>query len=105
MPDSRIEPPPPLFASALARATDPETSKAAARAIIPHLSKLHAWTTECVQKSPGKTSRELAALYCPTDPRTINRRLGECEARQSVIRGAERACTISGRMAETWWPK
>ena len=97
-------PPGEITPKKLARRADPETSKEAAEVIVPHLVGLHQWAVECVRKSPGKTSRELAVEYCPTDPRTINRRLGECERLKLVRRGKARTCTVSGRSAAVWYP-
>lgn len=89
---------------ALARADDPETSKEAARSVAGIVSELCEWAARCVRQSPGKTQRELGAIYCPTDPRRIGRRLAECEALGVVRRGEPRPCSVSGRRAETWWP-
>ncbi len=93
-----------LFDMPLARTDDPETSHLAAAEIVPHLADLHRWAVECVTQSPGQTQRELGATYCPTDPRKIGRRLNELERIGRLRRGTERPCTISGRMAETWYP-
>lgn len=91
----------PLFK---ARTTDPETSKAGAVYAAPSLPELQRWAAQCVIASPGRTANELAALYCPTDPRTIGRRLGEAERKGLVRRGTVRKCERSGRQAATWWP-
>lgn len=88
----------------LARASDPETSHEAAQAIVASVGELQRWAAECVAKSPGKTARELAAIYCPQDPKRIDRRLGECEKLGMVRRGEVRKCNRSGRSAATWWP-
>jgi hypothetical protein len=88
----------------LARAGDPETSKQAAAEIAPLVNELQQWAAECVKKSPGKTQRELAAIYCPDEPRRIGRRLSECAKLGLVRRGEKRKCSRSGKNAETWWP-
>jgi hypothetical protein len=88
----------------LARATDPETSHEAARTVAAAVGELQEWAAACVRQSPGLTQRELGALYCPTDPRKIGRRLAECERLGMVRRGVARVCSVSGRRAETWWP-
>ena len=97
-------PPGELSAKKLARRTDPETSKEAAERIKPHLGELHRWAQSCVQEAPGLTQRELGAKFCATDPRRIGRRLNECELLGLVKRGVARKCSISGRMADTWYP-
>lgn len=88
----------------LARNNDPGTSNEAAEAIQPHLAGLHAWALDCIVKTPGKTRRELGAIYCTTDPDKIGRRLHELDRQGRVRRGAKRKCTVSGHSAETWWP-
>lgn len=89
----------------LARRTDPETSKAAARQLtLFELRDLRKWAADCVRKSPGLTQRELGDQYCPSDLRKIGRRLAECEKKGLVRRGPARKCSITGRSAETWYP-
>jgi hypothetical protein len=90
--------------NALARSSDPATSQDAGVAIAPYVADLQVWTGDCVRKSPGLTARELAQIYCPTDPRKLGRRLAECERLGLVRRGEARACSVSGRHAETWLP-
>ena len=86
----------------LARAGDPETSRLAAESVADAVASVQRWAARCVKKSPGKTSRELAELYCPTDPRKIGRRLAECEKLGTVVRGKVRKCKVSGKKAATW---
>lgn len=88
----------------LARTTDPETSKLAAVEAAESAAELQQWAADCVAESPGCTQRELGMRYCSTDPRKIGRRLNECDRRGMVRRGPKRACKVSGRQAETWWP-
>lgn len=88
----------------LARATDPATSHQAAAEIAPALGELQEWAAACVRESPGLTQRELGARYCPEDLRKIGRRLAECDTLGLVRRGEARACSITGRKAQTWWP-
>ena len=88
----------------LRRNEHPDTSDAAARAIVPRLADLQRWVIRCVQRSPGLTRRELGAFYCPSDSNQIGRRLREC-ARLGFLRvGPARICRISGRPAQTWFP-
>lgn len=88
----------------LARRTDPETSHQAAAAIAAAVPELCEWAAACVRESPGLTQRELGAKYCPDDLRKIGRRLGEAADRGLVRRGETRACSITGKKAQTWWP-
>lgn len=88
----------------LARRNDPLTSKIAGHEIVPSVADLHKWAAECVERSPGLTQRELGVKYCPDDLRRIGRRLNECEKLGLVRRGQTRACSISKRRADTWWP-
>jgi hypothetical protein len=89
----------------LARKADPETSKAAGRAAGKRLTRLHRWAVRCVAETPGLTQRELGAKHCPDDPRRIGRRLAECDRLGLLVRGPARKCSVSGKRAETWWPK
>lgn len=93
---------PDQYGGALARATDPQTSKDAAEAIRGELAELHRWTVECVTKSPGLTQAELAEIYCATDPRRIGRRLSELVKLGLLRVGETRKCTRTGRAAQTW---
>ena len=89
---------------ALARAGDPETSRRAAASVADAVGVIQRWAAECVAKTPGKTARELAEVYCPTDPRKIGRRLPECVEAGTVRRGEPRKCAVSGKKAATWFP-
>ncbi len=89
---------------ALARAGHPETSQLAAAAVADSVAAVQRWAAGCVAESPGKTARELAELYCPTDPRRIGRRLPECVEAGTVLRGTPRTCAVSGKKAATWFP-
>lgn len=88
----------------LARKADPVTSHIAASDIIQSLAELHRWARKCVLEAPGLTQRELGAKYCPLDLRKIGRRLNEIEKAGWVRRGMKRHCSVSGKLAETWWP-
>jgi hypothetical protein len=90
--------------NALSRTNDPLTSQLAAAEIVSDLANLHDWTVQCVSESPGLTQRELGAKYCPLDLRKIGRRLNECEKLGRVRRGEARKCSLTYRLAETWWP-
>lgn len=86
----------------LARTGDPDTSKRAASEVSDAVAAIQRWAADCVRKSPGLTARELAELYCPTDPRKIGRRLPECCDLGTVVRGESRTCKVSGKKATTW---
>lgn len=89
----------------LARRGDPESSKRAAAAIVPKLSRLQLWAARCVAESPGLSGAELGRRYCPEDVRKINRRLCECERAGLIRRVANgRQCTVSGRTVDAWYP-
>ena len=86
----------------LARRTDPETSKAAAAAIIPALGAIQRKALDAVREAPRLTVRELARRFGLEDPREIGRRLGELEKLGAVIRGKPRKCSVTGRAAAVW---
>lgn len=88
----------PLF-----RSTDPDTSRLAAESIAPKLPCLRDWTAECVRQTPHKTQRELGAIHCPEDLRKIGRRLNECVRLELVRLGVPRKCTVTGKMAQTYY--
>lgn len=126
MPDLRQSPPPSLFApdppdtplersdaprgretalpSILARPSHPESSHRAAESIRESLPALLELAAKCVAEMPGATRRELARRFCPDDPNRIGRRLDECAERGLIRRGPMRACEVSGREVQTWWP-
>lgn len=57
---------------------------------------------EAVAQWPGKTSLELATC-ARMDRYVLARRLPECESAGAVRRGQGRRCSVSGRLAVTWW--
>ena len=61
------------------------------------------WVTLCVKRFPGKTPRELAAIFSNGDHKKFNRRLPEAEKKGLVRRGEFRKCSVSGSATE-WWP-
>lgn len=94
-----------MLAKGKARATDPESSHIAARAIVKsgEIGRQQTQVLELVRQSPGSTSHELsdgnAALRY-----VIARRLPELARLQLVVRGPVRACRITDRLATTWSP-
>lgn len=101
----------PVEPKTLARRSDPETSKAAARAIAPTLNTKQKLALKLVVMFPGETSAELHQRFRRQfidadqkawDSRAIGRRLPELEAQGYVWRPTTRTCSISGRAASTW---
>lgn len=88
------------------RATDPAASHAAEDHINRSgvRARHQEMTAKAVGLYPGMTSLEISerSSICRY---LLARRLPECETAQQVRRGQERRCTVSGRMAATWWPK
>jgi hypothetical protein len=89
----------------IARHTDPDTSKAAAKQITNSgvRGEQHRTVLAAVKAHPGKTSRELAA-EADLDRYMVARRLPELEKLGVVKRAAERMCTIGKLSATTWKP-
>lgn len=87
-----------------ARATDPETSWAAAEHVTGTgiAADQQTKAADAVRAHPGLTSLELSRVtgICRFE---LGRRLPEAERRNLVIRGAVRKCSVSGRSAGTWW--
>lgn len=86
----------------LARTTDPPTSHAAARQIVPHLGRLQQQVYVWIMRSPDKTATELAAEHGIGDPRVLNRRISELHAAGVIVVSGERECRCTGRAARTW---
>jgi hypothetical protein len=92
----------------IARRSDPETSKEAAKEITEsglREGQLLVVLT-MVRKYPRKTSAELAAKAelggIPFDRYTFARRLPELEKAGLIQKLNSRKCTIGGREAHTW---
>lgn len=86
----------------LARRSDPETSHDGAVSIVADLPRLQREALALVRANPNRTASELSQIAGHTDPRRINRRLGELEERGALIRGDARPCSVSGRLAHAW---
>ncbi|MCO7398291.1 winged helix-turn-helix domain-containing protein [Stenotrophomonas maltophilia] len=91
--------------SALARATDIDTSHAAGAHVVS--SGLQAVQQDkaarAVTQNPGMTSHELAQAT-GLDRYMLARRLPELIKEGRVYRGQSRRCKVSDRSACTWWP-
>ena len=91
-----------------ARSSDPETSRAAGRAVTlsGDRERQVRSVAEAVRRHPGLTSAELAAA-CGLDRYVVARRLPDGEKVGLVRRGEPRACTATprpGLKALTWFP-
>ena len=87
-----------------ARKTDPISSHLAANENAKRRPEQVLETAAKVTKYKGKTTAELA--YITTSDRYIlGRRCPDAERMGLIVRGDLRVCTVSGRMALTWWPK
>jgi hypothetical protein len=88
-----------------ARSTDPNSSHdAEAHINATGVRKRHQiMTAAAVKTFPGLTSLEISekAHICRY---LLARRLPECVTAGTVIRGQERRCSVSGRLATTWHP-
>jgi hypothetical protein len=88
-----------------ARASDPFTSHLAAAKVTGSgvRADQQRRAAAAVRQWPGCTSMELA-LKAHQDRYAVARRLPECVVAGVVEKGPARQCTISGRLALTWWP-
>lgn len=88
-----------------ARATDPETSHAAAEQHTRSGARAHqqAQAIAAVRAFPGHTSFELA-LATELDRYMLARRLPEAVTAGAVKKGDAKACDVTGKQATTWWP-
>lgn len=88
-----------------ARKTDPVTSHLAAEyhTRSGDRARQQAQTAEAVRLHPGHTSQELAQLT-GLDRYMLARRLPECVTAGRVTKGSTQRCSVTGRLALTWWP-
>lgn len=88
------------------RSTDPNASHDAEQHINRSgvRARHQQMAAQAVVRHPGMTSLEISerTSLCRY---MLARRLPECETANAVRRGQERRCTVSGRMAATWWPQ
>ena len=86
-----------------ARATDPDTSHAAAEAVTKSGVRAHQQrqVLAALREWPGCTSAELAR-HAHMDRYAVARRLPELVP-LFAFRGVSRNCHVSGRPAVTWW--
>lgn len=88
-----------------ARTTDPETSRLAAEHHTASGARAHqlAQAIAAVRAFPGRTSFELA-IATDLDRYMLARRLPEAVTAREVKKGDAKACSVTGRLALTWWP-
>ena len=92
-------------ADRLARTSDPETSRSAAKKIACSVTQLAAAAAEMVRKYPGRTGAELDRLAGCEVKRTVSKRLADAADKFGLItRGPKRLCSIGGNEALTWIP-
>jgi predicted ArsR family transcriptional regulator len=90
--------------AALARATDPATSReAAANAVASgSVARHHARILAALARLDGLTSEEVAA-EAGIDRHAAGRRMKELETAGLIRRGESRRSARSGRNGQTWW--
>lgn len=88
-----------------ARASDPVTSHLAAEEHTRSGKRGHqqSQAAAAVKALPGRTSFELA-LATDICRFVLARRLPECVTGGSVLKGAPKHCSVTGKLAVTWWP-
>jgi hypothetical protein len=94
----------PIFVPA-SRRDDPETSKLAEKQINRSgvRGRQQVLAMNAVHAHPGLTSRELA-LAARIEYDALHKRLPECEKAGVIRRGHAHACSVSGKLAVTWFP-
>ncbi|MDR3445965.1 winged helix-turn-helix domain-containing protein [Dyella sp.] len=89
----------------IARATDPESSHHAAAELTAsgRRGQQIAQTFAAVKAFPGRTSQELSDKtgICRF---VLARRLPEAVTAGAITKGLQRACSVTGKLALTWWP-
>jgi len=88
-----------------ARNSDPVTSHLAAEEITASGKRAHQQhqAVAAVRANPGCTSFELA-LKCDLDRYMLARRLPEVVLAGLVRKGEPKHCSVTGRLALSWWP-
>ena len=94
-----------LVETPIARANDPESSHRAAAEITASGRRQQqiAQTIDVVRRFPGRTSLELSELtgICRF---VLARRLPEAVTAGAIVKGIQRPCSVTGKLALTWWP-
>jgi len=87
----------------LARAKDPVTSKQAAKDVAKMLPDMAQQALVAITAHPGRTARELDFISGTTDGQ-IRKRLNDLRRMGKAYIGDKRRCTVSKKLAQTWWP-
>lgn len=99
------EPPIRRIETPIARANDPESSHCAGEEITASGRRQQqiAMTISVVRKHPGHTSMELSEItgVCRF---VLARRLPEAVTAGAVVKGIQRPCSVTGKLALTWLP-
>lgn len=94
-----------LVETPIARATDPDSSHRAAAELTAsgRRGQQIAQTIAAVRAFPGKTSQELSDKtgICRF---VLARRLPEAVTAGAIAKGQQRPCSVTGKLALTWWP-
>lgn len=86
------------------RATDPSTSRKAAKRIRPHAAGQSEKILDALRRRPGATAVEIAAAIPELDRYQVSRRLPVIERDGAIRRGRPRVCREHGTEMLTWWP-
>jgi len=93
-----------LVETPIARSSDPESSHRAAADITAsgRRGQQIAQTIAAVRAFPGSTSQELSDKtgICRF---VLARRLPEAVTAGAIVKGQQRACSVTGKLALTWW--
>lgn len=94
-----------LVETPIARSSDPESSHRAANEITASGRRQQqiAMVIDMVRKFPGMTSMELAGMT-GEDRYVLARRLPEAVTAGAIAKGQQRPCSVTGKLALTWWP-
>lgn len=89
----------------IARASDPMSSHLAANEMTAsgRRGQQIAWAIAAVRAYPGRTSQELCEVT-GIDRYTLARRLPDAVTAGAIRKGIQRACSVTGKTALTWWP-
>ena len=94
----------------LARSTDPETSKKAAREMETSGQREtnEDFAVRMVRRWPGSTAAELEVIAGQEGDRTVSKRLSGAEGHERVFsvepKEGDRVCEQTGRPAKFWYP-
>lgn len=86
----------------LARASDPATSKEAAREIMSQLPFQQAWALGIVDMYGPSTSSEISTRAGQGTNHRLSRRLPELERKGLIVRESARRCRVTGKKAAVW---